>query len=67
MKIEDLKKKCKFRIGQWILYKAVKLDENKKVQYRRAKILKKYPTYILLEDEAGYKTTVGYLDDIKKG
>lgn len=67
MRVEDLRKNCKFRVGQWIVYELERLSENKQKQYRRAKILKKYPNFMLVQDEVGYKTTVGYLDNIKKG
>lgn len=69
MDLKELYDNFKFKAGDWIFYatKPKREDDKKGVKYRRAKVLKKYPYFVLIQDEVGYKTTITYTDEVKAG
>lgn len=63
-KLKQWRKECRFRKGQKVRY-AIKQEHI--TTYRDARVIKKYETYILLEDVRGYKVCVLYTEPLLKG
>lgn len=67
-KLKQWRWDCPLRKGQKVRYRtSVDSRADDKKAYRKARVIKKYDTYILLEDTGEYKVCIPYTDKILIG
>lgn len=66
LKWKDWKKSCPYEENQKVRYLARQTENRRKI-YRKARIVKKYDRYLLLEDKKGFKVCMPYTEELKIG